>query len=159
MAGAMMKKVEILEGHVVVQLFTMPEELIMTLEVLEYLLLHRCEELQRFWHKMGTLHISHDAIVVDTINNIVAPLALHPHVESTNPFHASQSTKKNQIVEIVHAFDVSCNMHQTLGPYTTSMVDAIWNLDRSLECKFENLEQFGIESSKIKFYFKKSLKL
>ncbi len=50
-------------------------------------------------------------------------------------------------------------MQQTLRPYIASMVDAIWNLEWSLECNFENLKQFGIESWKIKFYFKRSLKL
>jgi hypothetical protein len=43
----------------------------------------------------------------------------------------------------MHAFDVSCNMQQTLESYTANMVDAIWVLDWNLECKFEiqdNLE-------------------
>jgi len=87
------------------------------------------EELERLWRQMGTLHTSHNIVVVDTINIIITPSTLQPQVESTSPLHASQSTKNNQILEIVHAFDVSCNMHQTLRLYTASMVDAIWNLD------------------------------
>jgi hypothetical protein len=59
----------------------------------------------------------------------------------------------------MHAFDVLCNMHQTLEAYTANMVDAIWVLDWSLECNFENLRQFRTTSSKIKFYFKQSLNL
>ncbi len=38
-----------------------------------------------------------------------------------------------------------CFMHQSLGLYTTNMVDVIWNLDWSLKCKFEHLGQFWLE--------------
>jgi hypothetical protein len=67
-------------------------------------------------------------------------------LESTNPFHASQSIKNNK-----------WNMHQTLRLYTTNMVDAIWNLYWSLECKFENPGQFwfGMFFQKSSFILRK----
>jgi hypothetical protein len=62
---------------------------------------------------MGTLHILCDSTIVDTNNITTTTSTLHPHVESTDTLHASQSIKNNQRIMIVHAFDVSCNMHQT----------------------------------------------
>jgi hypothetical protein len=91
MATTTMKKAKILEDQVVFQLFIMPEKLITTPKSHEYLLLQRCEELERLQHQMGTLHTSHNATIVDTSNIATAPSALHPHVESTNPsMHHSQ---------------------------------------------------------------------
>jgi hypothetical protein len=72
-----MKKVEILENRVVFQLFTMPEDLITTPKAHEYSLLWRCEVLERLWHRVGTLHISSDAAIVDTNNIIATPSSLH----------------------------------------------------------------------------------
>jgi hypothetical protein len=59
----------------------MLEGLITTLEVREYLLLRKHEELERLQCSMGTLHILHDASIVDNINIAIAPSALHPQVE------------------------------------------------------------------------------
>jgi hypothetical protein len=56
----------------------MLEELIMTLEMHEYLLLQGCEKLQRFWCYMGTLHTSHNAAIVDTNNITTTSSTLHP---------------------------------------------------------------------------------
>jgi hypothetical protein len=108
-----MNKVEILEDQVDLQLFTMLRELVSTLETHEYLLLRRREELERLWCWMGALHTLCNAAIVDTINIATAPSALHPQVESIVPLHASKSIKNNQIVKTMHAFDVSCNTHQT----------------------------------------------
>jgi hypothetical protein len=57
----------------------MPEKLITTPKTHEYLLLWRCEELERLWHWVGTLHTSRDVVVVDT-NNITCtpPSPFHP---------------------------------------------------------------------------------
>jgi hypothetical protein len=129
MVVVMMKKAKNLEVQGAFQLFIMLEKLITTLEVCEYLLLRRPEELKRLWCQMGTLHTSRDSTIVGTNNITIAPSTLHPHVESTDPLHATKLIKNNQRVKIVHAFDVSCNMHQSLGLYTNNMVDAIWNLD------------------------------
>jgi hypothetical protein len=85
MVVVMMKKVEIVEVQTTFQLFIMLGKLIRTLEVSEYLLLRRHEELKRLQCQMGTLHTSHDLIIVDTNNIIAAPSTLHPHVESTGP--------------------------------------------------------------------------
>jgi hypothetical protein len=38
------------------------------------------EELERLWRQMGTLHILHNIVVVDTINIISTPSALQPQV-------------------------------------------------------------------------------
>jgi hypothetical protein len=67
----------------------MLEELITTPKAHEYLLLQWHEELESLRHRMGTLHTSHDATIVDTNNIAIAPSALHPHVESTKPLRAS----------------------------------------------------------------------
>jgi hypothetical protein len=66
MVVATMRKVEILEDQLAFQLFIMPKELITTFKSREYLLLWRCEELERLRHRMGTLHTSRDAAVIDT---------------------------------------------------------------------------------------------
>jgi hypothetical protein len=78
MVKVMMNKAKILEYQVDLQLFTMLEGLITTPEAHEYLLLRRREELERFWCQMGALHTSYDATIVDTINIVIAPSALHP---------------------------------------------------------------------------------
>jgi hypothetical protein len=78
----------------------------------EYLFMPKHEELERLQCWMGTLHTLRDATIVDTINITISPSALHPQVESIGPLHALQSTKNNQIVKTMHAFDVSCNTHQ-----------------------------------------------
>ncbi len=85
----MMNKAKVLEDQVDLQLFIMLKELITTPEAREYLLLWRHEELERLWCRMGALHTSRNATIVDTINIAIAPSALHPQVESIIPFHAS----------------------------------------------------------------------
>jgi hypothetical protein len=77
MVVAMRKKVEILENQVAFQLFTMLEKLITRPKTHEYLLLWRCEVLERLWHPVGTLHTSGDATIVDTNNIIATPSSLH----------------------------------------------------------------------------------
>jgi len=74
----------------------MLEELITRLEVCEYLLLWRHEDLKRLWCRMGMLHILCDSTIVDTNNITTTTSTLHPHLKSTNPFHASQSIKNNK---------------------------------------------------------------
>jgi hypothetical protein len=97
----------------------MLEKLITTLEVCEYLLLLRHEDLKRLQCRMGTLHILRDSTIVDTNNITVAASTLHPHLKSTKPFHASQSIKKT-----TKEFDVSCNMHQTLRFQKSSFISS-----------------------------------
>jgi hypothetical protein len=56
----------------------MPKDLITTPKAHEYLLLWRCEVLERLWHRVGTLHILGDAVIVDTNNITATPSSLHP---------------------------------------------------------------------------------
>jgi hypothetical protein len=69
--AATMMKAKILEELSTLQLLTMREKFITTLEASEYLLLWMCEELENLWHWMGAMHTLRDATTIDN-HNVVA---------------------------------------------------------------------------------------